>query len=40
MDFSRVFESFQGKIERLLLEGHPTVLDVNSQVFVANKKKK
>ncbi|KAJ3414145.1 hypothetical protein HDV05_007007 [Chytridiales sp. JEL 0842] len=40
MDFGRVFENFQGKIERLLLEGHPTVLDVDSPVFTMNKKAK
>ncbi|KAJ3166376.1 ELMO domain-containing protein 2 [Irineochytrium annulatum] len=36
MDFNRVFGDVQGKIEKLLLEGHPTILASSS---IATKKK-
>ncbi|KAI8847658.1 hypothetical protein BC829DRAFT_395960 [Chytridium lagenaria] len=40
MDFGRVFNEFQGKIEKQLLAGEPTVLKENSPVFVKNRKTK
>ncbi|KAJ3099057.1 ELMO domain-containing protein 1 [Phlyctochytrium planicorne] len=40
MDFGRVFQEFQGKIEKQLLEGYPTVLDEDSVVFLKGKKAK
>ncbi|KAI9366073.1 ELMO/CED-12 family-domain-containing protein [Zopfochytrium polystomum] len=38
MDFNRMFGVFQVRIERMLLEGLPTVLDEDSNVFARNKK--
>ncbi|KAI9207472.1 ELMO/CED-12 family-domain-containing protein [Polychytrium aggregatum] len=38
MDFSRVFDEFQKRIQRLLLEGEVLVLNTESAVFAGNKK--